>query len=116
MNMKSRDKQTRWIAEIAIQVQKYTKLPICILGSAFKANVSVEEGSSSLLLKHLLEVQGITPELLDPYVKNRLSQIPQNKRVFILATKHDIYKDIKLPAGSVVIDPWRFYQPSKMWR
>ena len=28
--------------------------------------------------------------------------------VFLIGTRHELFREIKFPAGSVVVDPWRY--------
>jgi len=50
-------------------------------------------------------------EIYDPYVDNVMLNFNEPK-IFFIATKHEIFKEMKFPKGSIAIDPWR-YIPAK---
>jgi UDPglucose 6-dehydrogenase len=84
-------------------------LPAAILGIAFKGGVDIATGSPAMLCRCLLEERGrsalvydercgLTPELRGPHV-------------FLVGTRHPEHPSFPFPAGSVVIDPWRYIPP-----
>lgn len=100
-----REQQTAWLADL---MEAYS-LPKGILGYSFKTGTAITAGSPALLLKRILENRGHSVWCHDPVVENRrvdLCDLPP--RVFLLGTRHEVFKTYAFPAGSVVIDPWRF--------
>lgn len=104
--MKTREKQTEWLAEIIGHESEYNALPIIILGKAYKADTSIATGSAALLLMELLKERKFRFHAYDPFVDHE--SLDMIRAVYFIATKHSCFKDWKFPAGSVVIDPWRY--------
>lgn len=98
--MKAREDFEQWHADLIIEQSQEHDLPAVILGRSFKPETNIETGSPSVLLANLVdERMSVThvEDLDDP-----------QPAVYFLGTKHDRYKDLQLPKGSVVIDPFRF--------
>jgi UDPglucose 6-dehydrogenase len=110
---RARDAQTMRQAQLVASIAEEAGLPICVLGEAYKADVNLTIGSPSLLLieflKRFTEVEIST---FDPWCSD--SELPETPRVFFVGTKHAIFRTIKLPSGSVVIDPWGNAVPEQM--
>lgn len=106
-NLIARDRQTEWLARLIRDELVTENLPLWMLGSAFKANVSTEHGSPALLLYAALERLGLQPRVYDPLVPGRDNPPPNQAAVFVLAVPHDVFKTMRFSAGSVVVDPWR---------
>jgi UDPglucose 6-dehydrogenase len=105
--METRFKQTEWLADLMIAHD----LPKAIIGYSFKAESNLTVGSPALLLKSVLEERGFQPLMYDPYVdeaQSDLSKLPPH--VFLIGAKHQQFKSLAFPKGSVVIDPWRYVQ------
>lgn len=109
--MTAREKQTEWLADLICE--NCENLPIVILGKAFKPETNLTVGSPSILLKNILQERGLKPEMYDPY----LDYSPNNPdtllefsepALFFVGTKHEVFADMKLPPGSIVLDPWRY--------
>lgn len=100
----AREEQSRWLAELASHWREMTGHPITILGSAYKPESPLTGGSPGLLLASQLRPR---PEVLDPYVDGEMRPLDE-PRVFVIATKHAMFADLKYPAGSVVLDPWAY--------
>jgi UDPglucose 6-dehydrogenase len=101
--MKQREKQTEWYADL---IEKYAdKLPVIICGQAFKKNINLTVGSPAILLENILKERNILVDFYDPVVYK--GQVLTNEpAVFFIGMNHDVFKDLKFPVGSVVIDPW----------
>ena len=103
--MVARERQTEWLADIMCSYD----LPKGLIGYAFKAGTNICVGSPALLLERILEERGHEVFRYDPVVEKAerdLVQMPPH--VFLVGTNHTQFAQLKLPRGSVVIDPWRF--------
>ena len=98
--MNAREKQAKNMADTLVALAKGAKLPIVILGKAYKPDVDYEDGSSSILVGHYCSEAGIVPEYDQP---------APYKAVYLLGHmgKHH---DYDFPAGSIVVDPWRAFE------
>ena len=98
--MNAREKQAKNMADTLVALAKGAKLPIVILGKAYKPDVDYEDGSSSILVGHYCSEAGIVPEYDQP---------APYKAVYLLGHmgKHH---DYNFPAGSIVVDPWRAFE------
>lgn len=107
--MKCREVQTEWLADIIEDEKKKTDLPVVILGKTFKKETNLILGSPSILLKNILEEKNINVKMYDPWIddENPPLDIPS---IFFVGTNHDKFLEYTFPAGSVVIDPWRYLE------
>ncbi len=102
--MLAREKQAQWLGELLVQ----TGLPIFILGYAYKPETNLHLGSPAVLVKNLIKDSAKTPiTLWDPYVEGGEFKLDQPHAILV-GTMHSVFKNYKFPAGSIVIDPWRF--------
>lgn len=104
---KSRDAQTLALAKFIEKIyrERAIQTPVVVLGLAYKPNINLTLGSPASLLIHYLESLQIPFEIFDPHVFPS-SQIPENSKLFFVATKHDLFKNINFPTDSIVINPW----------
>lgn len=123
----AREKQTEWLADLALEHSDDGKLPIVILGKAYKKGTNLTLGSPAILLKNILdEYSHLQLYQWDPHVDgypvgaytNRfvvcgLPEVVDGDAVFtpkaavyVVATDHDEFFKMTFPEGSVVIDPW----------
>jgi UDPglucose 6-dehydrogenase len=109
---KARDLHASKLARVAIKLASESKLPIALLGTAYKPNSPIDTGSPAKLLEHFLELEGSKVVLYDPWVLPE-SQLPETPHFFILGVRHKVFKDILLPEGSVMFDPWGFYDSQR---
>ncbi len=100
--MEARESQTEWLAKLMASYE----LPKVILGKAFKEETNLTVGSPSVLLKNLLEEQGVAVTMYDPHIDAVRPEF--QKSVFLIGTRHAEFAAFQFPAGSVVIDPWRY--------
>lgn len=105
--MSCRESQTEWLCDLLIEKKSQTNLDIIILGKTFKKETNLVVGSTSILLKNLLEEKNTEVLMYDPWVDNGDAPL-NNKSIFFIGTNHDLFLDYKFPEGSIVIDPWRF--------
>lgn len=100
--MLARENQSLWLVDLMCE----HKLPKVILGKAFKPETHITLGSPSILCQNFLNKRGHDVIVYDPYVDNEKPNFV--KSVFLIGTKHNIFKEFNFPEGSVVIDPWRY--------
>jgi len=108
--MQARDAQTRWLADLTAEWAALTRLPVVILGKAYKPGTNITAGSPALLLADLLGRRD--PELLanhwDPHVDTVAVVTNLSPAVYVVATRHPEFAEMEFKAGSVVVDPWRY--------
>jgi UDPglucose 6-dehydrogenase len=102
--MIAREEQTEWLSELVRENSK--ELPIVIMGKAFKPETNLVSGSPSILLKNILDETEDGVEIYDPHIDE--TREFKSPAVFFIGTKHEAFANIQYPAGSVVIDPWRY--------
>lgn len=105
--IKAREEQTRWMAELVSVEHGMTGLPVVVLGDAYKPNIPLTDGSSSLLFQYYLsdycEFQVYDPVTGTGYEDGE--GMFDSPAIFFLATAHDEFLSVKFPKGSVVVDP-----------
>jgi UDPglucose 6-dehydrogenase len=106
---KARDLQTERQAQELVKVSRKHNLPILILGRAYKENSPLTVGSPAILLQYYVSKMGVLFETFDPWLDVK-QFAPEMPVVAFIATKHADFKNFFLPNGSVVIDPWGFYE------
>lgn len=111
--MMAREDQTAWLANLIGEQSLKHKLPIVILGKAFKADMNLAIGSPAILLKNILNEKGYWVEIYDPYIDLDFDISKSRKSVFFIGTKHTVFTDYMFPTGSIVIDPWRYISNQK---
>ncbi len=87
-------------------------LRVAILGMAFKANSDDARESLSYKLRNLLLVEAKEVLCTDPYVKDPTLvplQTAIGADVVILGAPHSVYRDLHIPAETVVVDIWNFW-------
>jgi len=101
----ARESQTEWLAELCVDASQNGKLPIIILGKAYKKGTNLTGGSCATLLANILtEYDGLTVSQWDPHVDEARSF--DDPAVFIFATNHDEFFSMTFPSGAVIVDPW----------
>lgn len=107
--MRQRQEGTEFLADLMCEHD----LPKAIIGYSFKAGTNITVGSPALLLKSILEGRGYDVKCWDPYIDPPEPEWMRRPHVFLIGAKHpEFWKlGLNLPAGSVVIDPWRFVEP-----
>lgn len=98
---RGRDAQTKWLADLVRKERG--DMPVVVLGRSFKPETNIETGSPARLLAHYLGEQGVSFAQFDRDVPPFTGQA-----CFFVATKHDCYRNLRFPAGSVVLDPFRY--------
>ena len=105
----ARDLQTERQAKIIFESSKETNLPILILGRSYKENSPLTVGSPAILLQHYLNNLNVKFETFDPWLDD-FEYTSATPVIAFIATKHLAFKDFLLPDGSIVIDPWGYYE------
>jgi UDPglucose 6-dehydrogenase len=116
--MKAREVQAENLANKLVELSKDRNMDIFIHGKAYKPGVPYVDGSYSLLIGHYVEVLGKPVNYIDPLTGD--INAPDQSAVFLLAhSPSTTYKYMaeegdgtdrmycNIPAGSVVVDPWR---------
>lgn len=124
----ARENQSQWlaslIAERVYEIERNgKKIDVMIMGYTFKPETNLIVGSPALLLKYQLEhMWMINPIMFDPFIdtiptfiendgadpKESIFKIYCEPRIFFIGTKHEQFKNYMFPAGSIVIDPFRY--------
>ncbi len=102
-----RESQTEWLCDLIIEEKKKTNLPVIILGKTFKKETNLVVGSTSILLKNILEEKKTDVLMYDPWIDSGDAPL-SNPSIFFIGTNHDAFLDYRFPVGSIVIDPWRY--------
>lgn len=100
--MNAREDQTEFLVDLI----KEHEPPYYILGKTFKEETNLIIGSPAILLKNILEEKGIEVEQWDPFVDSEILDF--KKGTYLIATRHQEFKNFKFPEGSTVIDVWRY--------
>lgn len=69
------------------------------------------ETNLALLVKEIVEENGIKCELLAKEQAHELKPRCGRKLIIFIGCKHESFKDLEFPVGSVIIDPFRFLKP-----
>jgi len=85
---------------------------VAILGMAFKAESDDKRDSLSFKLKKLLEVEALEVLCTDPYLHENdfvsLETAIRKADIVIIGAPHSAYRDVEIPDGKIVVDPWNF--------
>lgn len=108
--MSAREAHSSWLAREVAGWAALTGLPVVVLGKAYKPETNLTVGSAATLLVH--QLRSLLPATVrlthwDPHVDGDASA-EGHQAVYVVATKHDAFTDLDIPAGSVVVDPFGF--------
>lgn len=112
--MEQRQAGTDWLCDLVEKVageRATCANRIGILGIAYKPGSHITTGSPARLAEELLRARGHEVAVFDPHVGGTETE-RYEPRVWLVGCKHPEFLDLKLPRGSVVIDPWR-YMPNQ---
>lgn len=112
--MKKREEQSQFLADLIKKKQEENKLDICILGTAFKPETNLLDGSTALLLKYQLNAMDIDVDTYDPYIDINRDDFELEKKTYFIGCSHEVFKTYKFVKGSCVIDPTRYLNGSEM--
>lgn len=104
--MKKREEQSQFLADLVKSKKEEYNMDVCILGTAFKAETNLLDGSTALLLKHQLKEMGIEVDTYDPNIDTK--EFKLEKKIYFIGCGHKIFKTYKFVEGSHVIDPHRY--------
>jgi UDPglucose 6-dehydrogenase len=106
---RARDDQSRWLAGLVTDWADLTGLPIVVLGKAYKPNTNLTNGSPALLLAQQVRSDHRPGTLVfDPVVDGNTRTFDQQRAVYVVATRHEVFTTYQFATGSVVIDPWGY--------
>jgi len=119
--MSAREIQAENLAKELVKHANENNMPVYIHGKAYKPKVPYTDGSYSLLVGYYVKEMGIEPAYIDPYIGDNYQ--PKEPGVFLMAhsasitydyTEHKAKDEIYcvIPAGSIVVDPWRKFTSS----
>jgi UDPglucose 6-dehydrogenase len=108
--MMQRERHARWLAlkwrmvGVDQSLLLNTKLEFVLVGTEFKPETNLEDGSPARLVQALMQADGYDVVCVD-----NVPPIAQ-PAAFFIGCAHERYKEIKWPKGSVVIDPFRYIE------
>ena len=104
--MRIRERQAEWLAGLCIHHADHRRLPIVVLGKAYKSETNLTVGSCATLLCNILGETVMDTAQHDPHIDE--PRTFTGPAAFVIATDHAaFYGDRTIyPKGSVVIDPW----------
>lgn len=110
--MTARERQTDWLAELAVAELRHRypgEQRIGLYGRAFKAGTAISTGSPAMLLSNLLREKGVQVQMYDPYLDTSACPFDWSG-VYVVTTSHPEFAtpEWRFPSGSVIIDPWRY--------
>jgi UDPglucose 6-dehydrogenase len=114
--MQAREQQARNLAIYLTKLSKEYSLPIVIHGKAYKPDVSLIDGSYSLLIGSYLEEFNVEYTYSDPLTYNHIPQdivaivlLAHNRQITYDYIENKIGQQLYfMPGdGSVIVDPWR---------
>lgn len=100
----ARESHERWIAQTVDELARQHRLPVRILGRAFKPNTALCDGSAALLLSSILTGMGVTHKQYDPHTDDEAPSW-NGPGIYVVATNHEVFFGYPYPSGSVVVDP-----------
>lgn len=103
----ARDSQTKNQANLLSTLSRVHRLPVVVLGKAYKENSPLVVGSPAVLLTHFLEKEDVNFIAVDPFVDKTELRL-REKAIYFIATRHEVFSSLALPKGSVLVDPWGF--------
>ena len=109
--MVARENQTEWLANLINEKHKEnTKMSVVLMGQTFKPETNLTVGSPAILLGNILDEKGVEYIAHDPYIEkfDKSNIIMKTASIYLISTKHECFKDLKFPKGSIVIDPHRY--------
>jgi UDPglucose 6-dehydrogenase len=116
--MQAREQQAHNIALYLNHLHQTSRLPIVIMGKAYKPDVEYIDGSYSLLIGHYLKSLGAEYMYCDPLTGDHIegpilaiALLAHNRSVTYQYSgeqpNQELYVD--LASGSIIVDPWRSY-------
>ena len=109
--MEVREHHIRWFADM-VEGHGKGRLPRVILGKSYKPETNLTVGSPAVRLHNELRERGIECMAWDPHVDGEegYGAVAGAPAVFFVGTKHDRFRDMEYPRGSIVIDPFGYVE------
>jgi UDPglucose 6-dehydrogenase len=104
--MSARERQAEWLVTQLL----WYDMPVVILGLAYKPESNSTAGSAAVLCSTLLTEKGVAHQVYDPLLDPGHPP-PLTRAVYLIGTKHEVFRAYEFPPGSVVIDPFRYIPP-----
>lgn len=107
----ARELQTLWLAETIASYRDQSRLPVILLGKAYKPESDLDDGSPALLLRsYLSSAVNCSPyhtydPFLGPQLPDAVDMIPA---IYVITTRHSAWKKASFPEGSIIIDPFGY--------
>lgn len=101
--MTAREKHMEWLADVFAGKMRESGLPGIILGKSFKPETEIQTGSPAILLANILRSKSVR---FEHYEFDYPKTLPV--ATYFIATQHSEYPTLSFPAGSIVIDPFRY--------
>jgi len=112
--MSAREVQAKNMADAVVLHAKAHDMKCIIVGKAYKVDVEYEHGSGSILVGHYVQEAGVELHYYDTHTGDYYqSDVPA---VYLLAhnfgkiSEENTTNSVRIPDGSIVIDPWRQYE------
>lgn len=114
----AREQQARNIALYLNYLQQGGRLPIIIMGKAYKPDVDYIDGSYSLLIGHYLEELGAEFAYCDPLTGDDIAGpvlgiafLAHNRGITYGYSGEQATQElyVEMATGSIIVDPWRTY-------
>jgi UDPglucose 6-dehydrogenase len=110
--MIARERQTEFLADLICSERDKgaPKLPVVILGKAFKPDTNLVTGSPAVLLGNILSERAVDFTYADPYCEGcaPVASVVGSPAIFFIGCKHKILAETQFAAGSIVLDPHRY--------
>ena len=91
-----REKQTEWLGDMLLLQSKETGIGTIILGKCFKKETNLTVGSTSILMKNMMQEHGVDAEMYDPWIDDSPAPISE-PAVFFIGTNHDKFLEYNFP-------------------
>jgi len=101
---RAREAQTERLADLVLHWRELTGLAVIVLGRSYKPNVEMMSGSPAILLAEYLRDRELQFRHFE-YFDGDVGLYPA---LYVLATKHEQFRTVEFPKGSVVIDPFGY--------
>jgi UDPglucose 6-dehydrogenase len=114
----AREQQAKNIALYLNYLQQGGRLPIIIMGKAYKPDVDYIDGSYSLLIGHYLEELGAEFSYCDPLTGDNIEGpvlgiafLAHNRGITYGYSGEQAAQElyVEMATGSIIVDPWRTY-------
>lgn len=105
----ARESQAKALADRLAYTHRSAELPVVIMGKSYKPESNLINGSPAILVAHYLNEAGIEFDHYDHHV-DVATKLPEAASVVLVGTKHDYYRTLQFPSGSIVLDPFGYIE------